>query len=81
MNIEVIILEKQFDNRFFVDQYSEDKIHPWKNYPNEVSIHTFIRNQIHHRSENGEPSYDSLKYSISKMRELIIISITELEEV
>lgn len=43
---------KRFDNEFFIQQKKEDKIYPWKKQPNQVSIHTFIRNQIHHRKDN-----------------------------
>lgn len=43
---------KRFDNEFFIQQKKEDKIYPWEKQPNQVSIHTFIRNQIHHRKNN-----------------------------
>lgn len=43
---------KRFDNEFFIQQKKEDKIYPWEKQPNQVSIHTFIRNQIHHRKDN-----------------------------
>ena len=43
---------KTFDNEFFIQQKNEDKKYPWKKEPNQVSMHTFIRNQIHHRSDN-----------------------------
>ncbi len=59
---------KDFDNDFFVNQKGERKNSPWKKNPNSASIHTFIRNQIHHRSENGEPKYDDLNDSIKFMR-------------
>lgn len=59
---------KQFDNDFFVTTKNEAKDSPWKGNQNEVSVHTFIRNQIHHRNDNGEANYDSLKDSIEKMR-------------
>ena len=43
---------KRFDNEFFIQQKKENKIYPWEKQPNQVSIHTFIRNQIHHRKDN-----------------------------
>lgn len=43
---------KRFDNEFFIQQKKEDKIYPWEKQPNQVSINTFIRNQIHHRKDN-----------------------------
>lgn len=59
---------KDFDNDFFVVEKSEPKNSPWMGHPNEVSIHTFLRNQIHHQAENGKAEYASLKSSIDKMR-------------
>lgn len=43
---------KRFDNEFFIQKKKEDKIYPWEKQPNQVSIHTFVRNQIHHRKDN-----------------------------
>lgn len=59
---------KQFDNSFFVTAKGEPKNSPWRGNQNEVSVHTFIRNQIHHRNENGKANYNDLKSSIEKMR-------------
>jgi len=59
---------KDFDNEFFVTAKHEPKESPWKGSKNEVSIHTFIRNQIHHQKENGKAVYEDLKASIEKMR-------------
>lgn len=59
---------KAFDNGFFVTAKGEPKNSPWRGNQNEVSLHTFIRNQIHHRNENGKAEYDALKSSIEKMR-------------
>lgn len=59
---------KQFDNDFFVTAKGEPKNSPWKGNQNEVSIHTFIRNQIHHQKENRKTEYSVLKTSIEKMR-------------
>jgi len=59
---------KDFDNDFFVTTKGEPKNSPWKGNQNEVSEHTFIRNQIHHQKENGKTDYNVLKSSIEKMR-------------
>ena len=59
---------KDFDNDFFVTEKSEPKNSPWRGSQNEVSEHTFIRNQIHHQKENGKTEYSVLKMSIEKMR-------------
>ena len=59
---------KDFDNDFFVTEKSELKNSPWRGSQNEVSEHTFIRNQIHHQKENGKTEYSVLKSSIDKMR-------------
>lgn len=39
---------KDFDNDFFVRQKNEPKDKQWKSNINAVSIHTYIRNQIHY---------------------------------
>ena len=62
---------KSFDNNYFIEEKGEEKNYPWKNYPNEVSVHTFIRNQIHHRKENGKPTYNDLKNSIDFIRKCL----------
>lgn len=59
---------KAFDNDFFVANKGEPKNSPWKGNQNEVSVHTFIRNQIHHQKDNGKTEYSVLKSSIEKMR-------------
>ncbi|MBS1571860.1 MAG: AAA family ATPase [Bacteroidetes bacterium] len=62
---------KEFDVSFFQMEKNEPKNFPWKGYPNEVSIHTFLRNQIHHQADNGKAEYEQLKLSIEKMREYL----------
>lgn len=59
---------KDFDNQFFVVNKGENKNYPWKGHANEVSIHTFVRNQIHHRAENGIVTLYNLENSIKIMR-------------
>jgi hypothetical protein len=61
---------KPFDNDFFVTTKGEPKNSPWRGTQNEVSVHTFIRNQIHHQKDNGKTDYSALKASIEKMRSL-----------
>ncbi|MEA3444580.1 MAG: hypothetical protein U9R19_07610, partial [Bacteroidota bacterium] len=59
---------KGFDNDFFVTTKGELKNSALKGNQNQVSKHTFIRNQIHHQKENGKTEYNVLKASIEKMR-------------
>ncbi|MEZ5358853.1 MAG: AAA family ATPase [Candidatus Zixiibacteriota bacterium] len=59
---------KDFDIDFFHGEKGEQKCYPWMGNPNEVSIHTFVRNQIHHQRDNGKASDDDLKASIATMR-------------
>lgn len=59
---------KDFDNNFFINTKGEVKMYPWMGHPNEVSLHTFLRNQIHHQAENGKANPSDLKLSINKMR-------------
>lgn len=63
---------KKFDQEYFQKIKGESKSHPWMGNPNEVSIHTFLRNQIHHRADNGAPDIDELASSIEKMREFAL---------
>lgn len=58
----------EFDTSFFIEKHCELKDCPWRGHPNEVSRHTFVRNQIHHITDNGKPSYEALKESIERMR-------------
>lgn len=62
---------KGFDQGYFQSNKAEPANSPWRGNENEVTVHTFIRNQIHHRSENGSPNEDDLRYSISKLRDFI----------
>lgn len=59
---------KKFDKEFFIKIKNEKALYRWRNEENQVSLHTFIRNQIHHRKENGIVSIENLKESIEKMR-------------
>lgn len=62
---------KQFDIDYFQGEKHESADSPWMENQNEVSIHTFIRNQIHHARNNGKPEADLLINSINKMREYL----------
>lgn len=70
---------KPFDIEYFQTAKGESKEYPWKGNPNEVSIHTFLRNQIHHRADNGAPDIKELKESIRSMRSYIIDE-TDIQE-
>lgn len=59
---------KQFDIDYFQGEKSEAANHPWKTTQNQVSIHTYIRNQIHHSRDNGKPDQEQLKQSIATLR-------------
>ncbi len=67
---------KDFDIAFFQGEKAEQKCYPWMGNQNEVSIHTFVRNQIHHQRDNGKASDDDLKGSIATMREYLKELIT-----
>ena len=60
---------KKFDIDYFQGEKNEPADSPWKDHENEVSIHTFIRNQIHHFKDNGRPDLDMLTTSIAEMRD------------
>lgn len=66
VNKEKFILD--FDKDFLVNVKGEIADSPYKNQPNRVTKHTFIRNQIHHRKDNGAVSYDELEKSIKILR-------------
>ncbi|MDP2642522.1 MAG: AAA family ATPase [Candidatus Peregrinibacteria bacterium] len=58
-----------FDNEFFSKFKQEQIDSPFRTTQNKVTIHTYIRNRIHHSKENGEsPTTQELKQSIEKMR-------------
>ena len=63
---------KSFDQNYFQIVKGEPNSYPWRVYPNEVSVHSFVRNQIHHRADCGTASFEDLSYSIGRMREFVI---------
>jgi predicted ATP-dependent endonuclease of OLD family len=62
---------KTFDIDYFQGEKQEKKCFPWKGHNNEVSLHTFVRNQIHHQKENGKVEPKNLSASIATMREYL----------
>ncbi len=60
-----------FDKDYFQSEKGETAAFPWKGKPNEVTLHTFVRNQIHHQKDNGKAEQANLKASIEKMQEYL----------
>lgn len=61
-----------FDNEFFNKTKKESIDSNFKTIPNKVTKHTYIRNKIHHPTENGGlPTEKELKESIEKLIEFI----------
>ena len=58
---------KDFDNRFFVQRKRENTNKPWKDEPNQITIHTWIRNQIHH----PEAFHNTTRYTERELKESI----------
>lgn len=63
---------KNFDRNYFQEVKGEPNNYPWRSHPNEVTVHTFVRNQIHHRADCGTATFEDLSYSIGKMRDFLI---------
>lgn len=58
-----------FDNEFFSKLKKEKIDSPFRSIQNKVTIHTYVRNKIHHSKENGgNPMEQDLRQSINKMR-------------
>ncbi len=66
---------KLFDIVYLQQTVGEPNDSPWKGNPNEVTRHTFIRNQIHHRAENGKARYEALEESIVRLRNFLTPSV------
>jgi len=61
-----------FDNEYFSKQKQEKIDSPFRNTPNKVTIHTYIRNKIHHPKKNGgSPRIEELEESIKKLRSFL----------
>lgn len=62
---------QKFDIDYFQAEKQLSADYPWKGNQNKVSMHTFIRNQIHHSRDNGRPDPVQLQDSIGKMRDYL----------
>ena len=62
---------KGFDGSFLVGQNNLAADYPWKGSPNEVSLLTHVRNQIHHPSNLGNPGDVDIRKSIESMRAIL----------
>lgn len=59
---------KAFDESYFQGTKSQAASYEWKGTPNQVSLHTYVRNQIHHRADCGVATLTDLEASIETMR-------------
>lgn len=59
---------KDFDTHFFQNEKSEPANYPYNGTINQVSIHTHLRTQIHHRGTAGQANIGEIKQSIERMR-------------
>ncbi len=59
---------KDFDSHFFQSEKTEPANFKYNEIPNQVSIHTYLRTQIHHRGTVGPVDVTQIKQSIEKMR-------------
>lgn len=62
---------KNFDIHFFQNEKGETANHPYNGAANQVSIHTHLRTQIHHRGTSGKADLQQIKQSIEKMRSFL----------
>jgi len=63
---------KDFDNHFFQSEKAEPANYPYNGTSDQVSIHTHLRTQIHHRGTAGHADIIEIKQSIEKMRGFLI---------
>ncbi|MBU4339271.1 ATP-binding protein [Patescibacteria group bacterium] len=63
---------KDFDLNFFQNTKQEPSSYPYNGTANQVSIHTHLRTQIHHRGTAGQADVAQIKQSIEKMRKFLI---------
>jgi AAA15 family ATPase/GTPase len=63
---------KDFDTSFFQNIKSEPANFPYNGTQNQVSIHTHLRTQIHHRGTAGTADIAEIKNSIEKMRSYLV---------
>lgn len=62
---------KDFDINFFQQNKQELSNCPYNGTANQVSIHTHLRTQIHHRGTAGQADIAQIKQSIEKMRNFL----------
>lgn len=63
---------KDFDTHFFQGNKKESPNYPYNGVANQVSVHTHLRTQIHHRGTAGRADIAQIKQSIEKMRSFIL---------
>jgi len=63
---------KDFDTHFFQTDKGEQAKHPYNGTSDQVSIHTHLRTQIHHRGTAGQANIEQIKQSIEKMRSFLV---------
>jgi predicted ATP-dependent endonuclease of OLD family len=63
---------KEFDSNYFVTKLKQAKKHPWKAQANQVSLHTYIRNCIHHpENPDYKFSVEDLESSVGFLHSLV----------
>lgn len=60
-----------FDEKYLAGEMKQERSRPWKKLPNSATLHTYIRNCIHHPDNGGSYSTDELKQSIDLLRSFI----------
>lgn len=63
---------KDFDTNYFQTTKSEPATYPYNGTQNQVSVHTHLRTQIHHRGTAGKADIGEIKNSIEKMRSYLV---------
>ncbi|MCB2230360.1 AAA family ATPase [bacterium] len=62
---------KKFDIDFFQSEKHEPSDYPMLGQKKTVSLHTFVRNQIHHERDNGKPCERDIRSSVATMRQYL----------
>lgn len=63
---------KDFDTHFFQNDKKESPSYSYNGTANQVSIHTHLRTQIHHRGTAGKADIEQINQSIEKMRGFLL---------
>lgn len=66
----IIVTDQQYIRADGMSKLEDNSPLKWNE--NEVSIHTFLRNLIHHQADNGKAKYEYLLAPIRKMREYLV---------